>query len=126
MYLKASFLLLKLNKFKSLFFILFTLTYVKFGGASIPHFCLFEEFLDLKCSFCGITKSLEEILKLNLIEAFIINPLSLFVFLFFVLKFIFQYFQRLDKIILLERGFLIICLFQFIYSNEFFLVFKFI
>ena len=65
-------------------------------GFYIP--CIFHEITGLKCPGCGITHLLFELLKLNIHEAFISNPL-----VFIYMPFIIVYFIYLDYLYIYEK-----------------------
>ena len=110
----------QLSKYRNvlnLFVPLFIFLYVFFEGSYLPHICLFEEVLKIKCSFCNLTNSFEELFKGNFISAFQINLMSYVVILFFITKFILNYFKKISKTLILEKVFVLFCLVQFFISN---------
>jgi len=117
--MNLSFYLSQLNykKYLSLFFIIAIFFYVYFQGSYIPHFCLFETLLNIKCSFCDLTKSFEELFKGNFSESLKINFLSYVLILFFILKFIINHSNKINRNIILERAFIFLCLVQLFNAN---------
>ena len=99
--------------------VLVILIYIAFQGSYIPHFCLLEEILHLKCSFCGLTHSFEELFQGNIVNAIKINYMSVGILLFFVLKETLNQFGKTKNIPMLENTFILFCLIQFIDSNIF-------
>lgn len=46
---------------------------------SIPHVCLFDYFLDIKCPGCGITRALAELATGNIQDAYRLNPAAFYI-----------------------------------------------
>ncbi len=70
----------------SLLLIALVLVFIELKGSFIPHFCLFEEFLNVHCPFCGLTKSFEEILNQKFSSALKIHFMLFRLEMFFMLK----------------------------------------
>jgi len=105
------------KKYTSLIFILLIFLYVYFNGSSIPHFCIFEKLFDLKCPFCGITNSFEEILRFNFVNALKINFMSYALLLFLISKFLFNHFKLFQYTLKSDNVFFGLCLIQFFVLN---------
>lgn len=105
------------NKYSSLFLILGIVFFIKLEASYIPHFCMFEKILDIKCSFCDLTRSFEELFKGELINSFKINFLSYGLIIFFFLKFILKHKNRIYSINKIEKVFIILCLIQLFNAN---------
>jgi hypothetical protein len=108
---------LSYKKYLSLLFIIAIFLYVYFQGSYIPHFCLLETLFNIKCSFCDLTKSFEELFKGNFTESLRINFLSYALMLFFILKFIINHSNKINRNTILERGFIFLCLVQLFNAN---------
>ena len=108
------------RKHYPLIFISLILVFIVFEGSFIPHFCLFEKTLNLHCPFCGVTKSFEELLSLNFLEAFKLNFMSYGIILFFLLKYFFDLLEQPNYTLKLNTAFTFLCLIQFFKSNLFF------
>lgn len=100
-----------------LLLISFIVIFIELQGSRMPHFCLFEEFFNLHCPFCGVTKSFEEILNQNFIIAFKINFMSYGLIFFFLFKYIFEIFKLDIHTLKLNKIFTFLCLVQFLRSN---------
>jgi len=105
------------KRVKPLLFILLIIIFIKFEGSSVFHFCLFEQILNIHCPFCGLTKSFEEILNQNFLNAFEINFLSYGLIFFFLLKAIFEAFKLEAQILNLNKIFTFLVFVQFLKSN---------
>lgn len=114
---KFFFVHLKFKQNKSIFFILGVLSYVYFRGSYIPHFCLFEELFNIKCSFCDLTYSFEQLIDGNIVNSLKINFLSCILFVFFGLSFIFKRFGYYKELRSLDNIFISLCLIQFLIKN---------
>jgi len=57
-----------------------------FHVSLIPHFCVFQKFLNIPCPGCGVTRSLLTIAEWNILAAWDYNPAGLFLFLYFVVQ----------------------------------------
>lgn len=101
----------------SLLLILLIIIFIELKGSNIFHFCLFEQLLNIHCPFCGLTKSFEEILNQNFLNAFKINFLSYGLIFFFLLKSIFEVFKLDTHILKLNKIFTFLCFVQFLKSN---------
>lgn len=55
--------------------------YLGFNGSSIPVFCFFKSLTGHPCPSCGVTRSVVELFRGNLLAAIYMNPLGLVVFL---------------------------------------------
>jgi len=72
---------------KSSIFTLFSIgLFIILGGSYIPHICLFEHFFNISCSFCGLTKSFEELMRLEFSAAMKTNFMS-YVLVIYLLSF---------------------------------------
>ena len=91
--------------------------YIKFGGANIPHFCLFEQFSGFKCSFCGATKSLELLFKQQILASIKINFLPILFIAYLCAYYFLRMRQQLRVILYLDKVFICFCILQFIYNN---------
>lgn len=100
-----------------IFLILIIVIFIKLKGSYIPHFCLFEEFLNIHCPFCGVTKSFEEILNKNFLNAFRINFMSYGLIFYFLFKSIFDTFKLDWYTLKINEIFTFLCLIQFIRLN---------
>ncbi len=105
------------KKYRSIFVILGIIIYLTFKGSYIPHLCLFENFLELKCPFCGITKSFEEIIKFNFLNAFKINFMSYFLIMYLVINSILNHYSLLKESIKMDKLFIGLCFVQFFVLN---------
>lgn len=105
------------KKYSSLFLIVGIVFFIKLEASYIPHFCLFEEFLDIKCSFCDLTKSFEELFKGEFINSLKINFLSYGLIIFFFFKFILEHKNRINSINKIEKVFIFLCLIQLFNAN---------
>ncbi len=91
--------------------------YITLQGSYIPHICLFDEILHLKCSFCGITHSFEQLLKGNVLRSVTSNILASFLIFHFLMSFIFSKTNRLNLQSLNNRVFLVLVCIQFGLNN---------
>jgi len=105
------------KKYTSIFVLLIIVIYLYFKGSYIPHFCLFEKLLDLKCSFCGITSSYEEIINLNFFTAFKINFMSYVLIIYLLLNTLLNHFNLFNYLIKIDKIFFGLCLIQFLILN---------
>lgn len=106
------------KKYRSLLVIGVIGLYLYFKGAYIPHFCLFEKIIDLKCPFCGITRSFEEIIKLNFLSALKINFMSIVLLTFLIIKPILNYFNLFKAVLKADKVFFGLCILQFFILNQ--------
>jgi len=116
----SNFFSLNLNyktEFTLLLFVFFCFFY--FGFSRIPHLCLMEKVFDLNCSFCDMTLSFHKLLEFKFLESLRINFLSVSFLLFLILKYMFKTQNRLKRIIQLDYGFLVLCVVQFFFKNQF-------
>jgi len=92
--------------------------YIKIEMASIvPHFCLIEEVVNLKCPFCGLTKAFFLLLNGEYKLALINNTLSFFLPFYLIINQVYKYAKFYRTMIVLEFYFTIIIILQFIISN---------
>lgn len=92
--------------------------YVKIEVASlVPHFCLFEKLINIKCPFCGLTKAFIFILNGEYKLALIHNILSFFLPIYLILFQVSKYFKFYKKILRIDFYFTLIVIIQFIISN---------
>lgn len=50
---------------------------------SIPHFCVFQQLLNMPCPGCGLTRSIFAVAEGNILSAWKFNPAGLFLFFYF-------------------------------------------
>ena len=111
-----NFLSIPLN-FKSFLYIFGIFGFIYLGGSYIPHFCLFEELFNLKCSFCDLTYSFEQLFKGNFKNSFKINFLSYGLIFFFMMTYVLKHFKRSKELNFLEKFFTTLCVVQFLINN---------
>lgn len=75
-----------MNRTSSVFTLFSIGLFIILRGSYIPHICLFEYFFNLSCSFCGLTKSFEELIRLEFSEAMNTNFMS-YVLVIYLLSF---------------------------------------
>lgn len=68
-----------------LLFLIFKNSLICFLG-HVPHFCLIDKIIGVECPVCGTTRALCELSNGNISKAYLLNPTSVFVALFFVLQ----------------------------------------
>ena len=105
------------KKYTSLLVVLIIIIYLYFEGSYLPHFCLFEKLLDLKCSFCDITSSYEEIINFNFFNAFKINFMSYVLIIYLLLNTLLNHFNLFKFIIKIDKIFFGLCIIQFFILN---------
>lgn len=112
---------LVLNYFKFLlpsFLLISIYVYIKFGIASlVPHFCLVEELINVKCPFCDLTKAFLFLINGEYKLALIHNMLSFFLPIYLILFQVSKYFKFYKKILRIDFYFTLIVIIQFIISN---------
>jgi hypothetical protein len=109
-----------LNYKREFVFLLFLfLCFFYFEFSRIPHLCLMEEVFNLKCSFCDMTLSFQKLQEFKFLESLRINFLSICFLFFLTIKYFFNKFNYLKKIIQLDYGFLVLCIIQFLIKNDF-------
>lgn len=117
MLLNLLYKLLNYKKYQSIFILLLIPIYIIFKGSFIPHFCLLESILNLKCSFCGLTAALDELFIGNLNKAIKINFVSIILLLYFFIYIFLKKIKHLHGILLLDKILLFFCFFRFIICN---------
>jgi hypothetical protein len=105
------------SNFKSILYIFGIFGFIYLGGSYIPHFCLFEELFNLKCSFCDLTYSLEQLFKGNFLDSFKINFLSYIIVFFFTMTYVLKRFKKLKELHFIEKIFTTLCVVQFLIKN---------
>ena len=53
---------------------------------TIPHFCLFKKITKINCPFCGTTRALNALGKLDIINAIEFNSMIIILFLFIIIQ----------------------------------------
>ena len=105
------------NRFKELFILAGIVLYILFKGAYIPHFCLIETFIGLKCSFCDITHSYDLIFEGQFLNALKVNFLSFGLIFYLSVNLILRQFNKMKNVLLMNKLFFIYCIVQFINVN---------
>lgn len=118
MTLKTKLVLDYLKLFLPLFLLISIYLYIKIEIASlVPHFCLFEKIINIKCPFCDLTKAFLFISNGEYELALIHNILSFFLPIYLILFQVYKYFKLYKKILKIEFYFTLIIILQFIISN---------
>ncbi|MBL6590631.1 MAG: DUF2752 domain-containing protein [Flavobacteriaceae bacterium] len=117
MNLKTYFAQSNFRKYSSLLILVLIILYITLGGSHIPHFCIFEKVLNLKCSFCDLTKSIEQLFIGNFLNALSINFLSYALIVFLVSRYLLFEINKLKYVEVFDKLFLFLCVVQFIIVN---------
>jgi hypothetical protein len=92
--------------------------YIKFEIASlVPHFCLVEEIINVKCPFCNLTKAFLFLINGEYKLALVHNMLSFFLPIYLIQFQVYKYFKLYKKILRIDFYFTLIIILQFIISN---------
>lgn len=118
MTLKTKLILDYLKLFLPSFLLISIYVYINFGiPALVPHFCLVEELINIKCPFCGLTRAFFFLINGEFKLALIQNTLSFFLPIYLILFQVYKYFSFYKTILIIDFYFTLIVIFQFIISN---------
>lgn len=118
MTLKAKLVLNYLKFLLPSFLLISIYVYIKFGIASlIPHFCLVEGIINVKCPFCDLTKAFLFLINGEYKLALVHNMLSFFLPIYLILFQVYKYFKLYKKMLRIDFYFTLIIILQFIISN---------
>ena len=118
MTLKTKLVLNYLKLFLPSFLLISIYIYIKFGIASlIPHFCLVEKIINIKCPFCDLTKAFFFLINGEYKLALVHNMISYFLPIYLILFQVYKYFKLYKTILRIDFYFTLIIILQFIISN---------
>jgi hypothetical protein len=95
--------------------LLIVFIYISFNLSSfIPHFCLFEKFLQIHCPLCGTTNSIKYLLNGEMIKSMELSLVGIPFIIYLILYQIFLLLKKHDFILHIERILTFFLFFNFI------------